>query len=58
MKARMQKLKILKSMIFNTLQECFGDWKAEVWVKDLDDWDCCNGKECMCGGHTVREKYS
>ena len=57
MKARIQKLKILKLMIFNTVQDCFGDWKTEVWAKDLYDYNCCNGKECVCGGLTVRERY-
>ena len=57
MKARIQKLKILKSMIFCGVLVAYRTWKTEVWPNDLDDYDCCSGRECLCGGYTIKECY-
>lgn len=34
------------------------DWRSEVWSKDPDSLYCCDGRECACGGLTVREMHS
>lgn len=36
----------------------FDDYKSEVWRRDLDDLYCCDGRECCCGGETVRDLWS
>ena len=33
----------------------FYEWKHEIWSRDLDERYCCDGKECGCGGMTIRE---
>lgn len=38
-------------------QEAYVGWKASVWSRDLDSLYCCDGRECCCGGMTVREAY-
>lgn len=49
-----QKLRILTLMLTST----FHDWKGEVWQKDLDSLYCCDGRECCCGGETIRDQWS
>lgn len=53
------KLRILYGM----LAHAFGEWRTEVWRRDLDDHHCCGGGTgshniCGCGGVTVREVFS
>lgn len=38
----------------------FSGWREDVWRKELDSHYCCNGRECCCGGDTIRNlwKYS
>jgi hypothetical protein len=40
------------------LQMAFESWKSDIWDKDLDELYCCNGKECCCGGLSVRETHN
>ena len=35
----------------------FKSWKYEMYRRELDEYYCCNGHECGCGGVTVREMY-
>lgn len=35
----------------------YRDWKEELWDRDLDENDCCDGRECGCSGRTVRQNY-
>lgn len=35
----------------------FGEWKREIWEKELDQNYCCDGRECGCQGASVREMY-
>ena len=30
-------------------------WKSSIWDKDLDSNLCCDGKECGCGGESIRD---
>lgn len=36
--------------------QAYIDWKTYIWDVDIDsDFVCCNGKDCACGGLTVRQ---
>lgn len=35
----------------------FEDWKSNIWVRDPDQNYCCDGRECACGGYSVREVF-
>lgn len=48
------KLRILSWM----LSEAFGEWKSSIWRLELDGNYCCDGRECGCGGQTLREMWS
>lgn len=48
------KIRVLRWFILNA----WGDWKEQVWLKDLDSLGCCDGRECCCGGETVREQWT
>lgn len=47
------KFKILYWLILDTC----GTWKAEVWKRDLDERFCCDGRDCACGGMTVKDSW-
>lgn len=47
------KLLILRDM----LRAAYGEWRHGVWDRDLDARWCCDGRECACGGSTVREIF-
>lgn len=55
---------MLKNFIFKIraliwfLRGAGEDWRREIWDRDLDGQYCCDGRECMCGGLSVRETYS
>jgi len=51
MKDFILKLKILYRMVMNT----YDDWKELIWTHDLDESYCCDGKECGCGGMSIKE---
>lgn len=53
MKQAIEKLWILCQWIIGD----FGNWKTEVWDRDLDGLYCCSGYECGCMGCTVRDMY-
>lgn len=48
------KLRVLCWLLGNA----WGDWQSQVWEKDLDSQGCCDGRECFCGGETVREQWA
>lgn len=41
----------------SSIYPVFQEWKTDVWERDLDDDDCCDGRECGCEGRTVRQNY-
>ena len=47
------KMRVLWAWLVNT----YSEWRKEVWAKDLDQQYCCDGRECGCGGGTVRDNY-
>jgi len=48
------KLRVLRFF----LRGSFDDWIANVWRKELDAQYCCGGRECCCGGETIRQLWS
>ena len=55
MKEKIKKIKILfKHFVYID----FSAWKEYVWDADLDDYICCSGQMCSCGGQTVGENYN
>ena len=36
----------------------FKSWKKEIWDTDLDDYICCSGQMCCCGGETSRQNIN
>lgn len=47
------KLRLLRWFLSNA----FADWQGEIWRRDLDAQGCCDGRECCCGGETVRQQW-
>lgn len=47
------KIRVLKMMVTASYEE----WRDHVWSRDLDEPFCCDGRECGCGGDTVREMW-
>lgn len=48
------KLRILRVLLANAYEE----WRGTIWRKDLDGQYCCDGRECCCGGETIRDMWS
>lgn len=48
------KLRILSHL----LGAAYDEWRDTIWRKDLDSQYCCDGRECCCGGETLREMWS
>lgn len=48
------KLRILRWMVANT----YADWRFTIWRRDLDGNYCCDGRECCCGGESLRSSWS
>jgi len=48
------KLKVLYWMVSSEVHS----WYREVWKRDLDEHYCCDGRECSCGGESVRDVWS
>lgn len=48
------KLRVLRVLVSNAAIE----WRDSIWKKDLDAQYCCDGRECCCGGETLREMWS
>ncbi|MCP5078972.1 MAG: hypothetical protein GY951_13065 [Psychromonas sp.] len=44
--------------LYYFLLQGYEAWRAEIWDKDLDEGYCCDGRECLCQGETVREAYT
>lgn len=40
------------------LSDSFSEWYGYIWKNDLDARYCCDGRECGCGGATIRELYN
>lgn len=47
------KLRVLRYLLVSGYEE----WRDSVWKCDLDSLWCCDGRECGCGGSTVREMW-
>lgn len=47
------KLRVLTALLRNT----YAEWRKDVWSAELDARYCCDGRECCCGGATVREVF-
>lgn len=47
------KLKILLVL----LHDHYEYWRGNIWRADLDEHYCCDGRDCGCGGATIRELY-
>lgn len=52
------KIKILRIVLCDGISQAFEYWKSEIWEKDLDALDCCDGRECCCQGKTIREVWN
>jgi hypothetical protein len=52
-----EKLRILALILASTAKDSYDFWRREVWNNDLDCSWCCNGKECGCGGQTIRQVF-
>lgn len=48
------KLRVLRCLLIAAYQE----WRGTVWLRDADAPYCCDGRECCCGGETIREMWS
>ena len=48
------KLRILEWL----LTDAYRQWRDNVRDYDLDSVECCGGRDCLCGGMTVREAWS
>lgn len=44
-------------VLFWLFADTYSCWYKEIWQRDLDEQYCCNGRECGCGGMTIRELY-
>lgn len=49
----LDKLRILRDGVIGVYEW----WKDDIWPRDLDETYCCDGRECGCGGVTVREAH-
>lgn len=56
MKNTLLKIKILFTHYFFYID--YEGWKEAIWDRDLDELDCCNGRECGCEGRTIKQNYS
>jgi len=48
------KMRMLRMFI----RQSIDDWREQVWKRDLDSVYCCDGRECCCGGSSVREVFT
>lgn len=53
MRNLIDKLRIL----FIFLADAVNRWEHEILENDIDSPYCCDGRECGCGGTTIREAY-
>jgi hypothetical protein len=51
----MNDLKFKLKVLFVSLIDNFKAWKEQVWNVELDEYYCCNGRECGCMGTSQRE---
>lgn len=45
-------------ILYFFMASSFDSWKHEIWNRNLDGRFCCDGRECGCGGATIRETYN
>lgn len=57
MKDNYLKIKELVLRIIYSVKCDYEDWLENVWKRNLDELDCCDGNECCCCGRTVRQNY-
>lgn len=53
MKQFVDKIRILRMMLWAE----FVSWKVQIWDHDMDDYFCCSGRDCACGGESIRDAY-
>jgi len=44
-------------ILYISLIGAYEEWKSAIWERDLDENFCCDGRECGCGGDSVREAW-
>lgn len=47
------KLRVLRFMVADVVES----WRSAIWEKDPDGLFCCDGRECCCGGGTIRDMW-
>lgn len=57
MKDKYLKIKELFSRILYCVSGVCKEWKTDLWDRDMDEEDCCSGRDCGCDGRTVRQNY-
>ena len=50
----LMKLKILYLMLVSAYE----GWVSEILHKDLNDNYCCDGRDCSCGGASIKEMWT
>lgn len=48
------KLRVLRFMVV----EATDTWRSTIWSKDPGALYCCDARECLCGGDTIRQAWS
>jgi len=54
---KLVKLWILVLIICDGVTGAVRHWSNDIWPHNLDEYHCCDGKMCMCGGETIREQW-
>ena len=45
-------------ILIHYLRSAYEDWHKLVWCNDLDIPYCCSGRECGCGGVSIRDLHA
>ena len=40
------------------LESAYKGWVSEILHKDLNDNYCCDGRDCSCGGASIKEMWT
>ena len=48
---------IKMNILYISLFGAYEEWKREIWDRELDENFCCDGRECGCGGESVRDSW-
>ena len=44
-------------ILWMLLRASYDDWRKKILPHELDARYCCDGRECGCGGSTMRDLY-